>query len=94
VVVTEKPGPMALTIEATPFTIKTEGGAVKAEKMVEYSDNTVDLRVVARGQPGQKLELKMTLNDVDKELKVKLYRSGLNEYERTYPYTDFFPSST
>lgn len=90
IAITKKPGPMSILIETTSFNIDIAGSTAKAEGMVDYSDDTVNLYVVVKGQPGQELELKLTLNKIPKELKVPLYKSGLNEFRRSYPYSDFF----
>ena len=94
ITVAKKPGPMSVLVETTSFAIDITGSTAKAEELVDYNDDTVNLYVVVKGQPGQELELKMTLNKESKELKETLYKSGLNEYRRSYPYTDFFKSST
>ena len=87
--ISKKPGPMALVVETTPFTITSSGSGTKAESLVDYEDSIVNIYLAFRGQQGQEFEMKMKLNGIDKDIKGNLYTNGVNRFTPSYNLSEF-----
>lgn len=87
--ISERPGPMALVVETTPFTIVSQGDKWIAEKMVTYNDDTVNITFVFRAQKGQQYKMTVNINQVDKEISGELEKNGVNSIAKAYPLSDF-----
>lgn len=87
--ITKKPQKMALTVETKGFTIFSQGNAWIAEEVVDYSDDTVNVTIVAKCQKDEEYEMEMILNDVSKTISGKFGNDGINVVKKAYPLTDF-----
>lgn len=90
--ITKRPGPLGLLVETTPFKVYTMGEGWIAEEDVLYSDKTIDVLIVIRGQKGQEYAITIKLNSVEKEIKGLLVKDGKNRIVVSYPLSLFYLS--
>jgi hypothetical protein len=87
--ITKKPGPMALIVETSPFSIKSRGDKWVAEREVTYTDDTVNVFIRFKGFVGQDYEMTLSINSVTKTIKGLLNKNGLNDILCDYKIEDF-----
>ena len=87
--ITKKPRRMALLVELTSFNIYSEGSTWKAEEDVVFTDSTVNVTIVFKGQKDQEYEMKMKINGIEKEIKGKLKKKGFSRVTRQYKISTF-----
>lgn len=88
-IITKKPGPLGIMVETSSIPIVSYGTGWRAARIVNYSRSKIDVFIAVRGQIGQELSMKMTINNITKEIKGKLKKNGLNKISKSYQSSTF-----
>ena len=65
------------------------GANFKGDRIVDFDDPDVNIRVTIKGNNGAKYEVKVTINEVTKKLEGTLKKDGISHVPKDFKLSDF-----
>jgi len=79
----------AINIEAQGIPVNKRDDKWTGERIIEFDDDIVNVRMTFKGPKGGSYEVKITINEVEKTISGTFAKDGLNHIPRDYQLSDF-----
>lgn len=80
---------IAIAIEAQGIPVAKVGENHKGDRIIEFEDPTVNIRLIIKGNKDADYKVKVTANDVTKTISGTLSIDGINHVSKNYSLSDF-----